>query len=307
MKTISDALNAHLSGANPLTLAYLWKIKRVDGTILGFTTHDQDIPYTDGDLDTVTYLHSTGFTNSAAQSKSDTSVDNIEVTGFLDSEALTGSDIRASLYDECAIQIRIVNWADLTMGDLYLRSGTVGEIKMINGQFTAEIRGLTYFLSTILGDLYGPICRAQFGSGKNGIDMNSQWLCQVDVTAYRQTGSVGTSLDAVSIVPAGTLLMVGSPTPAAAAGAGWFDDGFIQFTSGVLAGQSFEIKTWDGGTLKLYLPLPAVPSAADDFIIEPGCNHLVFDCNGKFQNIVNFRGEQFIPGMDSYLQTPDSL
>jgi uncharacterized phage protein (TIGR02218 family) len=96
--------------------------------------------------------------------------------------------------------------------------------------------------------------------------------------------------------------MVGSATPAAAAPAGWFDDGIITFTSGVLNGQTHELKTWDGTTLTLYLPLPTAPAAADTFSIEPGCNHTVYDCNNKYNNIVNMRAEVSIPGMDSLLE-----
>ena len=42
MKSISSALQAHLNG-DLTTLAYLVKITRVDGTIKGFTTHDQNL------------------------------------------------------------------------------------------------------------------------------------------------------------------------------------------------------------------------------------------------------------------------
>jgi uncharacterized phage protein (TIGR02218 family) len=308
MKTVSTALNAHMQG-NPTTLAIIAKIKRVDGTILGFTGHDQDITYTDGDGDNVTYLHSTGLTASAVASKSDLSVDNLESTGFLESESLTESDIRAGLYDYSTIEIRVLNWADLTMGDMMLRSGTIGPLEMTNGQFKAEVRGLTHMLSTILGSLYGPICRAQFGSGLNGIDLLSQWLCKVDVTAYQQTGSVNTSADAVTIVPETGLLMIGSATPTVAAPADWFNDGILVFTSGTLSGRGASIKTWDGTTLKLFLPISAAagPVHGDTFTIEPGCNHTKFDCANKFNNIVNIRAEIYIPGMDVLVYSPDSL
>jgi uncharacterized phage protein (TIGR02218 family) len=287
------------------TLAYLWKVKRVDGTILGFTTHDQNLSYDAGDGDgAVTYEAFTGFTNSAASGKSDLSVDNIEFTGFLESDSLVDADLRAGLYDDSAIAVRVVNWADLTMGDVLIRSGSLGMVKMKNGTFTAEIRGLSYKLTTVIGALYGPICRAVFGSGLNGIDLSSQYLCKIDVTAYRQSGSVASDPTAIAIVPTSGLLMIGSATPTAPAPTGWFDDGIIAFTSGVLNGYSFEIKSWDGTTLNLYLPLPKQPAAADTFTIEPGCNHTIFDCGSKFNNVVNFRGEPSIPGEDSILDYP---
>jgi uncharacterized phage protein (TIGR02218 family) len=310
MKTCSGALKAHLQ-SNPMSLAFLWKIKRTDGTILGFTTFDSDISYDDGLGDGATnYLCSTGFLATANSSKSDLSVDNSEAAGFLESNSILESDIRAGLYDDALIWIRVVNWADLTMGDLLLRTGTVGQVKMAAGAFQAEIRGLCYKLSTVIGSLFGPICRSQFGSGANGIDMQSQWLCMVDVTAYAQTGYVSSVPDALHLVPLATggvvLKQVGSATPTAAAPADWFDDGYIEFTSGALDGQAFEIRSWDGTTLTLYLPLPAMPAVNDTFSIEPGCDHTVYDCNYKFGNIVNFHGEPFMPGMDSILNYPNA-
>ena len=297
MKTISPELTAHLA-SNPTTLAYLWKVKRSDGTIMGFTNFDVDITYTDGDGDTVTYLAGTGFANTAAANKSDLSVDNIEVTAFLDSSSIDESDLRAGIYDNCDISIRIVNWNDLTMGDMMVKKGTVGIVKMVNGMFTAEIRGLTQKLTTVLGATYGPVCRAIFGSGTNGIDMDSKYLCMFDVQTVRQTGTVDSVGDAATVVPVADLI----------GAAGWFDDGFLKFTSGVLDGKAYEIKTWDGTTLTLFLPMPEPPSHGDTFEIEPGCNHLVGpggDCQNKFNNIVNFRGEPFIPGMDQILDYPN--
>ena len=42
------------------------------------------------------------------------------------------------------------------------------------------------------------------------------------------------------------------------------------------------------------------------FTIEPGCNHTVYDCANKYNNIVNFRGEPTIPGMDAILNYPNA-
>lgn len=298
-------MQAHLNQGQT-TIAYIWKLVRTDGTILGFTTHDQDIVYDDGSgCGSVTYLAFTGFTNSAAAGKSDLSANNSEFTGFLESESLVDADIRAGLYDDATICVRIVNWADLTMGDVLIPpSGTLGNIKMQNGMFTAEIRGLAHKLSTVIGDLYGPVCRAIFGSGLNNIDMDSQWKCMIDVTAYQQTGSLASVTSAVELVPNSGLLMVGSATPTAAAPAGWFDDGLITFTSGALNGKSFEIKSWDGTNLLLYLPMPSAPAASDTFVIEPGCDHTVFDCLTKYSNVLNFRGEPTIPGEDNIMSVP---
>src|SRR6266851_5321402 len=145
MKTASSNLQAHFGQATT-TLAVLWKITRADGTVMGFTTLDQDIAYLG-----VTYKASSGFLPTANETNSDLTVDNVEVSGFLDSVLIKEQDIRNGVYDYAKIEQRIVNWQDLTMGDVIIRKGIVGNIKMVNGLFTAEVRGLAQYFSTSIG------------------------------------------------------------------------------------------------------------------------------------------------------------
>jgi uncharacterized phage protein (TIGR02218 family) len=299
MKQVSSGISTHLARGQT-ALCVLWKVTRTDGVIKGFTSADEDIV-----LGGVTYLAATGFTNTATSNKSDLSVDNLEVTGFLDSEALTENDLRAGLYDSSQIEIRVVKWNDPGGGSVLVRKGTLGVVKMENGIFQAEIRGLAHKLTAQIGATLGPVCRAVFGSGINGIDMDSQYLCMVDVTAYRQSGAVASVTNASQLNLTSGLLMVGSATPATAAPTGWFDDGIITFTSGNNNGLSFEIKSWRAdGVLIFYLPLPYACISGDTFTIEPGCNKTAGDCTNKFNNIVNFRAEPFMPGMNRFLDVP---
>ena len=157
MKTVSSALQAHLAGPDT-TLAYIWQVRRADGVIMGFTTHDQDILYDAGNGDgVVTYQGFTGMTNTAAEGHSDLAVDALETTGFLDSDSITETDIRGGVYDNAEIIVRLVNWADLTMGHMIVRQGYTGNVKMKNGMFTAELRGLAQKLTTVVGSTYGEI------------------------------------------------------------------------------------------------------------------------------------------------------
>ncbi len=296
MKTISTDLAAHLALACT-TLAELWKVKRQDGTILGFTNHDQDITYNDG-TDTVTYEASGGYTPSAVDNGSELSTDNLSVTAFLDSSSIDEDDIRAGLYDYCDIEHRLVNYADLTMGDLKVRKGTLGQIKIKNGMFQAEIRGLTFWLTTTLGETFGPGCRADLGDDR----------CTVDMSYLRQTGSIASSSDQQTFIPNSGL----SP-----AGDGYFTDGVLTWTSGLNVGFSMEVEYWDGTTFNLFESMPYAIEGGDTFTVEPGCNKGT-DCSTKFVgvklldgsttgsmgNIYNKRSEDYMPGQDSILTYP---
>lgn len=299
MKTISSELAAHLAGG-VTTLAALWKVKRQDGTILGFTDHDQAIAFDDGSGDgTVTYEPGTGATASATDTHSDMSTDNLEIVGFLDSAAITDADVRAGRYDYATITVSFVNWADLTQGALKWKYATLGPVKMKNGEYTAELRGLIFYLTIVLGETFGPVCRVDLFSAR----------CTKLESDYVQNGSVATVSDLRTFVPASGLLMVGSSTPSAAAPANWFNDGVITWTSGNNNGFSMEIGTWDATTIELFQNMPFAIEAGDTFTITPGCNHQAGpggDCQNKFVNIENFQGEPLIPGMDAILIYPNA-
>jgi len=284
MKTVSTALATHLSGES-LTVCKLWKVKRVDGTILGSTDFDQDITYDDG-TDTVTYVHDTGMTAKATEQSADMSSTNTDVMGFLDSSAITDSDIRAGKYDYAAIELRVVNWADLTMGDLKVLKGTVGPVVMINGQYTATVYGLTYPLSTKIGQTFGPVCRADLGDSR----------CQVNLAALRQTGTVTSVASLQEFTASG---LTGAQN--------YFDDGVVTWLTGDNAGATMETGSWDGVSLvTLFLSMGLEIQVGDTFTIEPGCNHATTDCFNKFNNVINFQGENVMPGNDAIFDYPVS-
>lgn len=276
---------------------------------------------TEGDGNAADTGPGAGLTFSAIESKADGSPNNCTVTGFLSDFGISENDIRAHLYDNATWELRIVNWADLTMGDMKPLSGTVGDIEMKNGQFTMELRGWTQKLTTTICSVYQPTCRAElFGGGSEGIDPNNHWKCRLNRYQWVQNGTVLSSPDLITIVPtvAGSppvvdLFQKGPPYPGTTpAPAGWFDNGVIKFTSGDLKGYQFEIAIFDGATLQLYpqQPLPFSPAPGDTFEIEPGCNKLPNTCDTKFVNIQNFAAEANIPGLNvigavSRPQVPD--
>ena len=48
---------------------------------------------------------------------------------------------------------------------------------------------------------------------------------------------------------------------------GYFDLGYLTFTSGVNSGVSRGIKSYSSGVVNLIIPLPSLPSAGDTFTI----------------------------------------
>lgn len=63
MRNLSDDFKDHLSGA-ATTLCWLWKLTRVDGTVLGFTDHDRALV-----IDGVSYESASGLIPSETESR----------------------------------------------------------------------------------------------------------------------------------------------------------------------------------------------------------------------------------------------
>ncbi len=178
MKNISTTLRAHLEG-ECLTLAHCWKITRRDSVVMGFTNHDKDLI-----VEGITYEAATGFTPTSIDSQATLAVDNLDVEGMISAGNITEQDILAGKYDFAEVEIFVVNYEDLSQGSIALRRGWLGEIELRNKQFIAEVRGLTQRLSQHIGELYSPMCRAQFGDGK----------CGINAALYQVSGTVDDAL-----------------------------------------------------------------------------------------------------------------
>lgn len=79
----------------------------------------------------------------------------------------------------------------------------------------------------------------------------------------------------------------------------WFDEGIIEFTSGVNTGIRRTIKVHANNTITMALSLPNTPSTGDTFKLLAGCGRTMSLCSSKFNNLANFRGYPFIPQNDT--------
>ncbi|MGS4947766.1 DUF2163 domain-containing protein [Meridianimarinicoccus sp. RP-17] len=285
MKNVSVALAEHLAGP-VTTLATCWEIVRRDGVAFAFTDHDRDIAF-DGRV----YLARFGYARTAVVSDDRLSVDNLDVDGIFDAEAISEQDMRAGLFDHAAVRIFLVNWADTSMGALRLRRGWLGEVMLTEqGTFRTELRGLTQALQQQIGEMYSAECRADLGDAR----------CKVNLAALTRAGSVTGVRDRATFTAA--LDATGLP-------ADWFDGGVLTWTDGPNAGRGVEVKTWSigSGQFELYIP-PGYPiSAGHSFTVVPGCDKRRATCRDRFANLHNFRGEPFVPGLDSLVSYPDAI
>jgi uncharacterized phage protein (TIGR02218 family) len=276
MQTLPTALADHLTNETT-TLATCWSIARRDGVTLYFTEHDQDI-LVDGEL----YVATSGMSASAITSQAGLSVDNLELEGILSSAAINEEDILAGRYDHAEISVFMVNYTNPADGKLHLKTGWLGEVTLRNQQFTAEVRGLTSRLQQVIGEVYTKTCRARFCDAR----------CGLNITSFTVTGNVTASDSAYAF------------TDSARTESGdYFAYGVVTFTSGDNAGLSMEIRDYGAGRFSLFLPLPQPILVGDAYSATAGCDKTFETCLGRFNNVINFRGEPHVPGTDKLLET----
>lgn len=276
MKTVSAALAAHLAG-EVTTLATCWRLERTDGWVRGFTDHDQPLV-----IDGLTYVAATGFLPSAIKSGADLSVDNLDVDGFLDDDALKAEDLTAGLFDGARIDIFLVNWADLSQGRVLLRRGWLGEVKRADNRFSAEIRGIANRLQQVAGKLYSRLCRTDLGSAE----------CKVVL------GPLTDEL-AISAVSSGDTFTVPTARPT-----GFYTFGVCTFLTGANTGAATEVLQHNGQSVQLFTPMPRPIVVGDQVRLVAGCDKTPETCHARFGNILNFRGEPHIPGNDKVFSYP---
>lgn len=275
MKARSNDLAAHQ--AEPVTtLAWCWKVTRRDGLTFGFTSID--FPLLIGG---VTYEASTGVTPGSIEDKADLSVPNLQVAGLLDAVSITEEDLRAGLWDLATVEIFEVNYSDLGMGIMALRSGSLGQCSAGRTGFRAELRGLAQKLQQPLGRVFTAGCQALLGDAE----------CKVDLVPLTHSATV-TAATSGRQFTAASLLQADD----------YFGGGLVRWTSGANEGVNMEVLSFGAGEFVLVLPLPHVIEVGDAFEVVAGCRkRKAEDCRDKYSNVVNFRGHPHVPGNDKVL------
>lgn len=272
-------LPAHIQSviaSDALTLATCWRLKLVNGSILRFTDHHNDIV-----IGSETFSAGGSFSRSAITYGLGLSADNLDVSGTIGDDSITETDLLSGMHDYAIVEIFLVDYLSPNSGIVELCAGQLGEIELSDGEFSAQLFGQAELLRQSETDLCSPTCRANLGDA----------LCKVNLATYTTVGTVSSVTDALTF-----------DTDVAAA-ADYYALGQIEFTSGNNDGLILEIKSNNiSGLMGLFLPSPYAVEAGDTFTITRGCDKSPVTCQSVFSNILNFRGEPFTPGSDKILQ-----
>ena len=277
MRKLEPEIEA-LLGAETITLCRCWKLIRTDGVALGFTDHDRPLSFED-----VEFEPETGFEGTELEATLGLAVDNQAALGALRSDAIREADILRGVYDGAQVLRWVVDFTDPSKR-VMLSTGTVGEIRRGDVAFEVEILGLSEALNRPVGRVYQRSCDARLGDARCGVALEG---------AFVQTGEI------LGVQDARRFSIQGE---AAGAEAGWFDQGVIEWTSGVNEGLTGSVRRFYAQSGQMVVDLWNTPAsgveAGDAFRLLAGCDKTSSTCKAKFANLENFRGFPLMPGED---------
>jgi len=274
-RTVSAALKAGLA-ANPHRLVRLLTIKRPDGAVFRLCDGNRDVI-----VGADTYTAKPGFRTSQVTLTNDGNVGTLDLA-LPNAPAFQFStgNILAGVWEHSSVSLAIADRSQPTAGVMEIFEGLIGAASYEDdgqGFYTFEVRGRIDLGRAMLVETYGPTCRADLGDAR----------CRWPLLSNGRTGTVNT-------IAGRTITATLSDVPAN----GYLDGGTLQWQSGANKGFAQEVRRQIGGSISLWLS-PRFPIAkGDTFTVYPGCDKRLETCMAKFNNLVNFQGEPYLPGSD---------
>ena len=277
MKTITTQLADFLGTATQIGIFDLYTFTLIGGSVIRWTNCDQPI-IANGH----TYSIGPAINRSQLSNKRGVETGTVKIEIFADENDLLQGVPLATALQQLALDGALVRvdraYFDLNMtlqGTLLWFSGRATKMTLTASTATVEAAGWRILFNVnVPTDLYEPDCDHILGDAG----------CLVDLADFTATGAInGTS----------TVLSLATNVIAAAT---YYSQGTITFTSGANNGQVRSIKSSDsGGGVDLILALPYVPATGDTFSITAGCDYTSATCLDRFNNLIHFGGEEFVP------------
>lgn len=255
------------------TLCWCWRIERRDGVTIGLTAHDRDVV-----VDGLTYRAAPGMTPSAIVRDDTLDAPALEIGGALSHAAIGAGDLLAGRFDGARIMVFAVDWADPAAAVVPLAEGRIGTIETARGGFTAELLGGEARLDAPVVEAASPGCRATLGDRR----------CRVAMAGRRRMARVVAQDDARLVLDID--------------GTG-YAQGRLRWIGGANSGLGEAIVGGDAAGVTLMQP-PRFDGTGAMVEVTQGCDRTLATCRDRFDNVPNFRGEPYLPGIDLLTRYP---
>lgn len=287
MKNLSAGLIALLATSKNLYVADLFTFTRKDGIVARWTSFDMDVVFGGNTfVSSVAQISRNGITTGIGLE-----VGNLQIEiAALSTALINGTPILQSFaqgdFDGADVRLETVYMP--TVGDV----STGSEIKFIGKVSTIDeiTESTVAFTVKDLSELFNqnvplhvlqPACY--------------HTLFDAGCTLTRATFEINTTATGSSTINQIVTAALGQAT-------GYFDLGVMQFTSGLLNGKKYAIRSYiNPNTFFLNAPLPVAPSNGDGIRLVPGCDKTLATCIAKYANKANYGGQDFIPKPETVL------
>jgi uncharacterized phage protein (TIGR02218 family) len=256
-------------------IALCWRIERADGAGLALTSHDQALT-----VGGTTHEAAPGMLPAAIGRRAGLEPNGGEIAGAITSDSLDEADLVLGRWDGARIAMTAVDWQQPEAGQRPLLAGELGEVRLQDGEYKADLRGAAARLATAICPETSPECRAELGDKR----------CRVDLAGRSVLARVE-QVDGAALV----MDQVIGPD---------FLWGRARFLSGANCGLVTVIVGVNAGGIALR-EAPGAPIQPGDRIeLRHGCDKSFATCSGRFGNAENFRGEPHLPGNDLLTRYP---
>lgn len=259
-------------------------------TAVGATSHTQDLalPGHPG----IVFRSSLGGVPSTIDTEAGHESAGLTVESVFDDAAVTQEGLEAGDFYGAKVEVFTVNVRALDMGQLVEFAGRVGRVETEGEAFSAEARPLTSVAQAQVGRRATAKCDV-----RHFADKFLENRCKLDPGA--------TLLDGGPITVTGTVTAASDNTEfvdaARTQGADYFTMGEVTFTSGPLAGRTFEVREWDAANKKFVLRrgAPVRIGVGWAYSAKRGCPRTPAFCRDVAGNIINIRAETFITNVEA--------
>ncbi len=270
--------------------AQCWKVTRLDGTVLGFTTHDQPITF-----GTTSYIPCGSLESSAIEMNALLKdAGSQELSGLISDSRVTAKDLAGGVYNGALVEVWLFPWSNAG-GEIPVKvsKGCIGSIEQGEAMYKADVVSDAVMLGErSLLETVTPTCRYTFGESR----------CTIDLATVTVTGTVTATVTPNIRINASSRVFNDLTN---LADNGYFDGGKLTWTSGDNAGQTSEIKTFLDGQFVLWDAVLNPIQIGDEYSASAGCNLTAEACKTKWNNYINFGGFPDVPGPDVTMQTPN--
>lgn len=273
MQDLTSQMDAAL--AQPLTyLCRIWRLNLANGQVFRFTDLNRDVIY-GGE----TYKCDPGIRVSSVVVSREQS-DNAELEIATSSEFISRNRLRQGALDGAGFELWITDWRNPdTYGLIELFAGQTSEVSFHDkGKAQIGLNSAVTNGPTNIGEYYSRFCRAKLGDAR----------CKFNLPA------TGVAFTVDSVVEDGYGFTASELTAL-------YDD-YLKFGQVVWAtgenatlGDELASNTQSSGKAVL-ATTPRNPIATGDTgTVFPGCDKTVEMCGVKYNNLVNFRAEPYVP------------